>query len=476
MEYKWTVLSNTTLGILMSSIDMNIVLIALPTIAVQLPGMTALDTLWILLGYQLVIACVLVNFGRLSDLFGRVKLYNIGFALFTVGSALCSLSSTPEQLIGFRIVQAIGAGFLYSNSAAIVTDAFPPGERGRALGINQISIVAGSVIGLVVGGFLTTLAGWRSIFWVNIPIGIFATYWAHTKLHEITPPESGRKSIDLIGNVAFASALFLALIGITLYAINGLNIIYTIALFVTALLLFVAFFIHEGRIKDPMFDLSLFKNKIFTVGNETIFLNSLSRGSFILVMVFYLQGPLMHFTPLNAGIFLIPMSLSLSITGPISGSLSDRYGQKLFVLIGLTLTAIGFLYMTTVSGYLSFVQLVVPLSLIGAGMGIFASPNRASIMSSAPAERRGLASGISTTLMNVGQTLSIGLAFLLMDTAIPRNALDSIFAGTSSGLISGGVQAFVNSVHVVFIASFAMLVLSIFLYLVFTRSAKWNQY
>ena len=474
MQYKWIALSNTTIGVLMSSLDTTIVLIALPTIARSLHGMNALDVLWVLLGYQLIVASVLVNFGRLSDIFGRVRLYKMGFAIFTIGSGLCSISQTGTELIGFRLVQAVGAGFLFSNSAAIVTDAFPPQERGRALGINQISIVVGSVLGLILGGILTSLVGWSSIFWVNLPIGTFATLWAHFRLKEISSPQHSRKKLDISGNLTFAGALVIALLAITLYAIVGISLLLTVEMLGLSAMFFVLFFFEERRATDPMFDLSLFRNRIFSIGNETIFLNALSRGSFTLVMVFYLQGPIMHFTPLEAGIFLVPLSVALSIMGPISGSLSDRYGKRLFVIAGLALSTIGFLIMTNISGILSFYDLIIPLALIGAGMGIFASPNRASIMSAAPPERRGVASGISTTLVNVGNTMSIGIAFILMSSSIPRDSLDSIFAGTSSGLLTGSLADFVRSVHIVFIASAAMLVLSILLYITFARKSMWE--
>lgn len=447
----------------MSSIDMNIVLIALPTIGAEIPGMTTIDLLWVLLGYQLVVACVLVNFGRLSDMFGRVKLYNIGFALFTIGSGLCSISQTPFELIGFRLVQATGSGFLFSNSAAIITDAFPTQERGMALGINQVSIVVGSVIGLVLGGFLTTFLGWRSIFWVNLPIGIFATIWAHLKLKELSTP-SHTRNLDISGNLTFAGGILLLLLGITLYAIEGLSILYTSIILILSLILFIVFVLIDVHRKDPMFDLSLFRNREFTAGNETIFLNALSRGSFTLVMVFYLQGPIMNLSPLQAGIFLIPMSISLSIMGPISGVLSDRFGQKLFVVGGLLISSIGFLLMTRIGYGLTVAQVVLPLVLIGAGMGMFASPNRSSIMSSVPGYRRGLASGISTTLVNVGNTMSIGLAFLFMSATTTRSTLDEIFSGliTDGGKFSAG--SFIYSVHTVFYISTVMLILSIFLY------------
>ena len=472
MQYKWVALSNTTIGALMSSLDMNIVLIALPTIAWQLPGTSPIDVLWILLGYQVVVACVLVNFGRLSDMFGRVKLYKIGFAVFTIGSGLCSVAHDPIELIIFLVIQALGAGFLFSNSAAIVTDAFPPQERGEALGINQVSIVVGSVLGLVLGGVLTQLVGWRAIFWVNIPIGTFATLWAHFRLKELSEGAGSRK-VDVYGNIYLAAGLLTLLLAITLFAIEGLSVPLTGLLLLFALAMFWLFVRVERRIQDPMFDLSLFGIKVFSIGNQTIFLNALARGSFILVMVFYLQGPLMGMSPLQAGLFLIPMSLSLSFFGPISGSLSDRFGQRLFVIIGLVVSASGFLFMTNLGQQISFWSLLPGLILIGSGMGIFASPNRASIMSSVPRSERGIASGISSTLVNTGSTLSIGLAFIFMETVTPRSVLEAIFSGTSSKGASFNVSGFIASAHVVFLASFAMLVASILLYLLRTSKVTW---
>lgn len=464
MEYKWVALSNTTIGVLMASLDINIVLIALPTIGKNLSGMNAFNVLWVILGYQLVIASVLVNFGRLSDIFGRVRLYTIGFALFTIGSALCGFSLNADQLISFRIIQATGAAFLFSNSAAIITDAFPIYERGKALGINQISIVAGSVTGLILGGALTTIVGWRWIFWVNVPIGIFASTWSFFKLRELSALSTDHR-LDVGGNLSFASALLLLLLAITINAIIGLPIYATASMVIGAFALLGIFVLIERKSPNPMFDLSLFRNRIFNAGNMTIFLNSLSRGSFSLVMVFYLQGPLMNLTPLEAGIFLIPMSISLSIMGPISGSISDRIGFKKPVITGLLVSAAGFVIMANIGARITEIQMILPLVLIGGGMGIFASPNRSSIMNAVPGPRRGVASGISSTLVNVGNTMSIGLAFLFMEFATPKSVLDGIFAGTGSTLKTFSANSFVDSVHLVFYISAALLLISILIYL-----------
>ena len=258
VAYKWLALSNTTIATLMAAIDTNIVLISLPTIGRELPGTSATLLLWILLGYSLVTAVVLLNFGRLSDMFGRVRLYVLGFAIFTVGSLLCGFSQTGIELVGFRLVQAVGAGFLFANSAAILTDAFPPNERGQALGINQVSIVVGAIAGLVIGGVISSTIGWRWIFFVNVPIGIVATIRARYDLRELALPKV-RQHIDWIGNILLAGGLAIILLGITLGALDQVSEAVEIGSIVGGLALLVAFLWVEARVPHPMLDLSLFR-------------------------------------------------------------------------------------------------------------------------------------------------------------------------------------------------------------------------
>ncbi|HYC12104.1 MAG TPA: MFS transporter [Nitrososphaerales archaeon] len=460
MEYKWVVLSNTTLGTLMSSLDGNIVLIALPTIARDLPGTSVFDLLWLLLGYQLLTASVLVNFGRLADMFGRVKLYNFGFVMFTLGSALCSFSQSSIQLILFRLVQGIGASFLFSNSAAIITDAFPENQRGMALGVNQVSIVIGSVGGLVLGGFLTSVTGWRSIFWVNIPIGIFATVWSRYKLRELAHIRKGQK-LDVVGNISFAGGLALVLAGITLFSISYLSLPGLLASMAAGAALLVLFVFVELRTAEPMFNLSLFKIRMFSAGNIAILLNALARGAVSLVLVFYLQGPTMGLDPLTAGLYLLPISLSLAALGPVSGWLSDRHGARLMSTLGLVVSSAGFLLLTGIGPTITFQQLLVPLVLVGAGMGLFASPNRASIMNSLPQDQRGVGSGISTTLVVVGGTVSLAIAFLVMVTGTPIAELQQLFLGTSGIGTPPWIGSFIQSIRSVYFLSTIFLILAI---------------
>lgn len=463
MNYKWITLSNTTIGTLMASLDRNIVLIALPTIALDLH--TSFFTLvWIVLVYWLVTASVLLNFGRLSDMFGRVKLYNMGFALFTLGSGLCSISQSGEQLILFRIIQALGAAFLFSNSAAIITDTFAENERAKALGLNQTSIVVGSVIGLVLGGFLTSYLGWRSIFWVNLPIGIFATIWSYAKLRELGVIR--KEKIDWLGNTTFAGGLSMILLGITLATFKIINPYEIFLSIIGGLALLVLFIIIEKKVSRPMFDLSLFKIRLFTGGNIAIFLNALARGAFTLIMSFYLQGPSMKLNSLDAGIYLIPVSIALAVFAPVSGWLYDKYKLRFFTSTGLLVSALGFFILTRIGITTSFYEVVMPLVMIGGGMGIFASPNRASIMTSVPSSRRGVSAGISTTFVMVGNSFSIGLVFLIMTNIIPLHTVEQLFSGSfqpsSSVPISNPiVNKFISSIHFVFFVSAIMMLASI---------------
>lgn len=461
MEYKWVALSNTTIGTLMAGIDTNIVLIALPTIGRELPGSSLFSLLWILLGYQLVTASVLINFGRLADMFGRTRLYTMGFAFFTISSALCGLSQNATQLVAFRMAQGVGAAFIFSNSAAILTDAFPAAERGRALGTNQVAIVVGSVVGLVVGGLITSFAGWRWIFWINVPIGLFGTIWSHYKLHDLIKLQKGQK-IDVAGNVTFASGLTLILLGMTLFDLTSLpdTIFY---LFVgMGVSLLTAFILIERRVEEPMFDLSLFKIRVFSAGNLAILLNALARGALILVLTFYLQGPTMGLDPFTAGLYLIPMSLSLSFFGPVSGWLSDRHGSRVLCTLGLVVSSIGFLLLAELPDTIGFWALAVPLILAGSGFGLFAAPNRASVMNAIPPNTRGVGASTGTTLTNAGRTFSMGLAFAVMASTVPFTVLDGLLTGR--GVPTGNVSwvgGFINSIHVIYFITTAFLIVAI---------------
>jgi len=450
----------------MASLDRNIVIIALPSIANELH--TSLITLvWIAIGYWVITASMLLTFGRLADMFGRVKLYNLGFALFTIGSGLCCVSQTGEQLIVFRIIQAFGAAFIFSNSSAILSDSFPESERGKALGINQISIVVGSVMGLVIGGALTSYFGWRSIFWINIPIGIFATVWAFSKLKELGTTK--KEKIDWLGNLLFAGGLIVLLVGITFGSFHLLDINETILFILAGISLLILFYKNEKKVSFPMMDLTLFRLRLFTSSNIAIFLNSLARGAFTFVMVFYLQGPTMLLSPLDSGIYLIPVSLALAIVAPITGWFFDKYRFQIISQAGLIVSAIGFVMLTTMGSTISYADAILPLALIGAGMGIFTSPNRATIMNSVSPIRRGVAAGISTTLVMTGSAFSIGLVFLIFSALLPSESVTVIFSGSTDHTSPNSTQLFNNtsldrfilSIHVIFIISALLMISSV---------------
>ena len=451
MQYRWVALSVTTVGTLMASIDTNIVVIALPTIARQLPGVSVIVLLWILIGYSLVTSVLLLSLGRVADLYGRVRLYTWGLVVFTLGSALCGLSELGVELVAFRIVQALGAALLFANSTAIVTDAFPPHQRGMALGINQISIVVGSVSGLVFGGLLTAVAGWRAIFFVNVPIGAFAVVWARWRLKELAVIERGQP-VDWPGNATFAGGLTLLLVGVTFGVLRVLSPIGGVLVGAAGLALLAIFVEVERRSRYPMLDVRLFRVRLFAAGNVSIFLNALARGTFAFVMVFFLQGPPRFLDPLSAGLYLAPVSASLAACAPFSGWLSDRYGARGFATGGLALSAVGFLLLTQVGPTTTFLTMLPAFLLVGAGMGFYASPNRASIMNSVPAHRRGVAAGTSTTLVTSGTTFSLAFSIATLSTVMSLGNIVTVFLGRAIGSPSTvtAVGPFVSAVHLVF--------------------------
>jgi EmrB/QacA subfamily drug resistance transporter len=448
VQYKWVALSNTTIGMLMASIDMTIVLIAMPSIfrGIQIDPFTSFQyLLWIMFGYSIVTATLLVTFGRLSDIYGRVKLYNLGFAIFTVGSILLFLTPNTGdagaiELIAFRIVQGVGAAFLFSNSGAIITDAFPENERGKALGINQLAFLAGSLIGLVLGGVLAVY-DWRLVFLVSVPVGILGTAWSYWKLKEQHIAKRKQK-MDYWGNLSFGAGLTLILIGIT-YGLTpygaspmGWGNPWVVGSLLSGALLLLAFPFIEKRVSDPLFNLDLFKNRQFATANIATFLSSISRGGVMIMVVLLLQGiwlPLHGYSydsaPFWAGIFMLPMSIGIALTGPLSGWLSDKHGARVLATAGMIITGIAFLAFTMLPSNFEYLPFAIVLLVMGLGNGIFMSPNMASVMNSVPAEHRGAASGMRSTLQNCGQTISQAIFFAII--IISLNATLPVALATS---------------------------------------------
>jgi EmrB/QacA subfamily drug resistance transporter len=448
-SYKWVALSNTTLSMTMATIDASIVIIAMPAIfrGIHLnplaPGNISY-LLWMIIGYLLVQAVLVVTLGRLGDMFGRVKIYNLGFVVFTVASIALSLDpllggAGALWLIGGRIVQAFGGAMLMANSAAILTDAFPANQRGMALGINQIAGISGQFVGLLLGGVLAAI-DWRLVFWVNVPIGVFGTVWAYLNLREVATTR--RAKIDWLGNVMFALGAGLLLVGIT-YGIQpygghptGWTSPWVLGGLVIGIVLLVAFCYYETKITDPMFDMRLFRIRAFAAGNLASLLGAIARGGLQFMLVIWLAGiwlPLHGYnfidTPLWAGIYMLPLTAGFLIAGPISGWLSDKYGQRLFATAGLlvaTVAFIGLMLLPIVFPYWIFGALIF---LNGIGSGLFASPNTSAIMSSVPANQRGSASGMRSTFQNSGMALSIGIFFSLMVAGLTSTLPKTLTAG-----------------------------------------------
>jgi MFS family permease len=455
-HYKWVVLTNTTIGTLMATIDSSIVLISLPAIFRGI-GMNPLTTsntsylLWMLMGYMVVTAVLVVSFGRIGDMFGRVKMYNLGFAIFTAASLAASLTYfggtvAVLYLIAMRIVQGIGGAMIMANSTAILTDAFPANQRGMALGINSVAGIAGSFIGLVAGGLLAVV-DWHLIFYVSVPVGLAGTIWAYLKLQEVGKSEGGR--LDLPGNILFGAGLIAVLVGIT-YALQpyggssmGWGSPLVLALLGGGLAMLAGFVFAELRTEEPMFDLRLFRIRAFVAGNIASLLSSIGRGGLMFMLVIWLQGiwlPLHGYsfedTPLWAGIYMLPLTAGFLIAGPLSGMLSDRLGARPFATGGMITAAVtfGLLMLLPVNfGYPWFALLLLSNGL---AMGLFAAPNSAGVMNSVPPNRRGVASGMKATFTNAGMTLSIGLFFTIMVVGLSS----SLPASLSRGLTAAGLS------------------------------------
>src|SRR5881628_104897 len=352
----------------MATLDASIIVVGLPTVIEDLHTNLVVGV-WIITIYRLMITILLVSIGRFADLYGRVRLYNLGFAVFTIGSLLCALAPTAGTLLAFRLVQGVGAAFLFVNSVAIVTDAFAGEGLGKGIGINQVAINAGTITGYTLSGILIQLFTWRSIFLVNVPIGIFGTYWSHRRLKEISQPARGER-FDFLGAVSFSGSITLFLLGLTIGSVtDALNLV----LIVSSGIIMVFFFLVERRTKFPVLDMSLFRIRLFTAGNIANLLSGLAFAGLAFVMTLYFQL-VRGYDPLHAGVFLIPLDATLIFIGPISGSLSDRWGARGLSTTGLVVAAGGFFYLSGFTATMSYPLIALGLVLVGFGIGLFRSP------------------------------------------------------------------------------------------------------
>ena len=456
-KYKWVALSNTTLGVLLATLDASITLIAMPDIfrGIRLDPLVPANSfylLWMILGFLVVTSVLVVSLGRLGDMYGRVRIYNLGFLIYTVASLFLTVDwmtgrAGAMYLIVFRIVQGVGAACLLANAAAIITDAFPANQRGMALGINNIVGVSGMFVGLVLGGLLAPI-DWRMVFLISVPVGLFGTVWAYLKLEERSKPK--RAPVDWAGNVTFAVGLVLLMISVT-YGIRpygsqatGWGSPRVIALLSCGVASLIAFAVVEQRVKNPMFRLPLFRIRAFSFGTLSTFLSAVARGGLMFMLIIWLQGiwlPQHGYdfteTPLWAGIYMLPLTLGMLLAGPTSGFLSDRFGARPFATGGMIGAAISFLLLSLLPTNFPYPLFALVLLLNGISMGMFASPNRAAVMNSLPPSDRGAGGGMNQTFQNSAQVISIGIFFTLMIAGLAATLPSTL----SSGLQAHGVSA-----------------------------------
>ncbi|MCL5948289.1 MAG: MFS transporter [Actinobacteria bacterium] len=458
---KWLALSNTTLGILMVVINSTVILIALPDIfrGIHLDPLLPSNTdyfLWLLMGYMVATAVLVVSFGRLGDIYGRVKMYNLGFVIFTAFSIMLAVTwmhgpAGAMWLIVMRILQGIGGALIFANSSAILTDAFPPDQRGLALGVNQVAAIGGSFLGLIIGGLLGPIE-WHLVFIVSVPIGIFGTIWSYLNLHEHGIRQASK--IDWLGNIIFAAGLVSLLVGIT-YGIEpygrhtmGWTNPSVLAEIIGGVIMLVVFAFVETKVEHPMFRMPLFRIRAFTAGNLAGLLAALGRGGMMFILIIWLQGIWLpqhgysfSVTPLWAGIYMVPLTVGFLVAGPISGILSDHFGARPFATAGMVAAAISFGLLELLPANFSYVWFALLLLMNGLAMGLFASPNRAGIMNSLPANRRGVGSGMAATFQNSAMVLSIGIFFTLIIFGLTSSLPSALYHGLVVQGVPSGAAA-----------------------------------
>ena len=440
MDYKWVALSVTTIGTFMSTLDSTIVVIGLPTILKDLNA-SIVHGIWIITGYILMITILLVLLGRLADLYSRIKLYNLGFVIFTLGSLCCALSQTGEQLVIFRFIQGAGAALLVANSIAIITDAFPKGQLGMALGTNNMASNLGAIAGYTLGGVMIRYFGWRSIFLLNVPIGIFGTIWGYLRLKELSVKPVGEK-FDYAGSILYCIGLTTILLALTIGdPLSARNI----AILAGGLALFVVVIFFELRQKYPTLDLKIFKIRIFAASTVASFLNTLAFNCGPFLRSLYLQL-ILGYSALKTGILLIPMEIVIFILSPISGRLADRYGSLVLSSLGLALNASALFWFSTLNEKSSYGAVLISLFLFGFGSALFSSPNLSSAMRAVPAEKRGVATGIRMTLNMTAGVLSVPFSLLLMTLVMPYSRLSQI-VGSSQLISSNEVSVFLKAIN-----------------------------
>jgi len=444
------VLSVTTIGALMAAIDSTIVVLALPDMMVKLQA-DLIEMIWVIMGYILVSTVFLLTFGRVADILGRVRMYNLGFVIFTIGSALCGFSGNATQLILFRLVQGTGAAMMVVNSVAIITEVFPANERGKALGINAITFSFGGVAGPILGGLILSVADWRWIFFINVPVGILGAWWGYRVLREIGTRKQ-REPFDVVGAVSFSLALTALLIALTL----GIQLSFLstpiVALFIFFLVALAFFLWWEHRTTNPVLDFSLFDNRIYNFSVVSAMIQTQALFAVNFMIIFFLQGVL-GYDPLKAAFLLIPLPVMTSVVAPFGGSIADRWGARIPATLGLLIQGaalVGFLALGPATPYW---QIAIGLGLMGLGGGLFYPPNTSAAMNAAPKHRLGIASATLATLRQAGMVTSFALSLAIAAGSLPRDVMMQLFVGTSVTLGSAPMLAFVTGMHNAFLIS-----------------------
>jgi EmrB/QacA subfamily drug resistance transporter len=457
VPYKWIVLSVTTIGALMAAIDSTIVILGLPDMMVKLHA-DLIEMIWVIMGYILVSTVFLLTFGRVADMFGRVRMYNLGFVIFTIGSALCGFSASATQLILFRLVQGSGAAMMVVNSVALITEAFPPNERGKALGINAITFSIGGVAGPILGGLILTLADWRWIFFINVPVGLFGAIWGYRALRELSIRKQGER-FDAVGALSFSAGLTALLIALTL----GIQFTFTstpIELLFSLFLIGLVFFMWwERRAVNPVLDLSLFNNRIYNFSVLSAMIQSLALFAVNFLIVFYLQGVL-GYDPLKAAFLLIPLPVVTSVIAPFGGNIADRIGARVPATIGLLIQGAALVWFTRITPAMPYWQIALGLGLMGLGGGLFYPPNTSAAMNASPKARLGIASGTLATLRQAGMVTSFALSLAVAASSLPRDVMMELFVGNNVTLGSAPMQAFVTGMHSAFLVSTGLVLIA----------------
>ena len=443
-HYRWWALSCTSLGMLLAATNSGTLIIALPDLERSLH--TGLLTLvWVILAYMIASTVLVLSFGRLSDLFGRKRAYVLGFFIFAFGSLGAGFATGGTTLILWRIVQGIGAAFLFANAPALVTDAFPREQLGLAMGANTMVAAIGLVLGPVLGGALVAIS-WQWVFWFNVPFALAGAAWGALILRELVKPDAVR-GFDIPGTVTFVIGLTGLVLGISRGGIDGWNDTIVVAGLAAAAVFLPMWVWIEHRSPSPMLDLNLFRNRLFAAATAAAFLNGLARFALMFLFVFYFQGA-QGDSPIDAGIKLIPLALGMLIASPLAGSYADRHGSRGLAALGMVVTGVGLALMTTLQVHTAYWQSTLWLFIVGVGSGMFNSPNTAAMMGTVPPQRRGVAAGARTLLQNSGAVMSIAFVLAIVTSAVPKPTLFKIFSGLSQGLSDAKLAPFIHNMHV----------------------------